>query len=179
MAKLHVPPVSFRFEVKFYHSDPAKGAFVDSDDPDARFQEVSGLSVEFETEEAEDGANARYVQRLPKKPKFRNLVLKRGLLLNSKIFNWFNDLLTNSDLQIVPLNAVVSLKNEESQTLLKFTFVKAWPQKWALSDLNAMQSELAIETIELTYQYFQINQMDPAPPSPIAAAGQTSSPAAT
>jgi phage tail-like protein len=35
--------------------------------------------------------------------------------------------------------------------------VHAWPKKWSLSDLDAEQSGIAIETLELHYRTFSIN----------------------
>ena len=155
MAKRPLPPVGFRFNVNFFYggtSDP----FTLRDGPDACFQSISGISVEFESETVPDGANARYVQKLPKKPIFPNLVLKRGLLMGSEIFNWVNGMLTHSNVEFQPLNVEVNLINESGDSLLNVLFVNAWPSKWSISDFNAMESSVVIETLELTYQYFQI-----------------------
>ncbi len=155
MADRTLPPVGFRFEVKFYYSD-TKGLFIDQNGPDATFMEIGGLGVEFESETVEDGANARHVQQLPKKPVFPNLVLKRGLLIHSEIFDWFNSMLIGSTVEVIPLDVEVNLTNEEGNTLMSFLFAKAWPKKWSISDFNANESSIVMETVELTYQYFQI-----------------------
>lgn len=155
MARRPTPPVGFHFNVKFYDSTTGQ-PFTQREGPDACFQAISGISVEFESETVQDGANARYVQKLPKKPVFPNLGLKRGFLVESEIFNWLNQTLTNSEVKFKPLDVEINLVNETGTSLLNVRFIKAWPRKWALSDFDAMTSGLVIETMELTYQYFRI-----------------------
>jgi phage tail-like protein len=48
------------------------------------------------------------------------------------------------------------LLNEAHQPVMTWEVIHAWPKKWSLSDLNAEQNALAIETFELQYQYFNI-----------------------
>lgn len=155
MAIRTTPPVGFRFAVKFYDSITGM-PFTKREGPDACFQSVSGISVEFESETVQDGANARFVQKLPKKPIYPNLGMKRGFLVESEIFNWLNEALTNSEVRFRPLDVEVNLINESGESLLNVWFTKAWLQKWSLSDFDAMTSGLVIESIEMTYQYFRI-----------------------
>ncbi|MEM7373498.1 MAG: phage tail protein [Bacteroidota bacterium] len=155
MGNRSLTPVGFRFDLTFFDSETSE-RFTDADGPDACFQTVSGIGVEFESETVQDGANARFVQQLPKRPMFPNLGLKRGFLMESKIFQWFNETLSNSEVAFQPLDVELNLKNEAGESLLNMRFVKAWPKKWSLSDFDAMSSNLVIESLELTYQYFRI-----------------------
>ncbi len=92
-------PVGFPAMVKFY--DSATGApFYKIGWPDACFQSISGISFEFESETIQDGANSRYTQKLPKRPIYPNLALKRGFLEESEIFNWLNETLTKKRSQV-------------------------------------------------------------------------------
>jgi hypothetical protein len=34
-------------------------------------------------------------------------------------------------------------------------FIQAYPVKWVISDLRALENALAVETIELSYQYYR------------------------
>ena len=70
----YIPPCGFYFRVEFVGIDGME------DDKEQRFQEVSGLSFEVETEELKEGGENRFVYKLPKRTKYPNLVLKRGLL---------------------------------------------------------------------------------------------------
>ena len=50
----------------------------------------------------------------------------------------------------------ISLLNEEHEPLATWNVVHAWPVKWNMTDFNAEESKIAIETIELTYHYFNM-----------------------
>ena len=58
---------------------------------DARFQSVSGLSVEYDTEEYKEGGENRFTHKLPGAHQVRDLVLKRGMLTGSEVVTWFLD----------------------------------------------------------------------------------------
>lgn len=137
------PPLGFHFKVEI---DGINGEF--------EFQSVSGLSVELEFEEMGEGGENRFKHKLPVRTKFPNLVLKRGAKINSEIITWCRNAVENFDIQ--PKNLVVSLLNEKHEPLTSWNIVHAWPVKWSVSDLNAEESKLVIETIELAYNYFNI-----------------------
>jgi phage tail-like protein len=46
--------------------------------------------------------------------------------------------------------------NEQREPLRAWKVAHAIPKKWLVSDLNANESSVVIETMELTYQYFTI-----------------------
>ena len=64
---IYVPPPVFAFRVD-----------IDGAESDTSFQEVSGLEVQFETEDVVEGGQNRFVHRLPTRTKYSNLLLKRG-----------------------------------------------------------------------------------------------------
>lgn len=119
---------------------------------DMRFMEVSGLSVEMGTEEIAEGGENRFVQKYPVRAKYPELILKRGLLLNSEVVNWIRQCI--EDFLIQPKNIDISLLNEEHQPLMTWHVVNAYPTKWAVSDLNASNNAVVIESMQLFYQYF-------------------------
>ncbi len=137
------PPLGFHFTVEFNH---IKGEF--------QFQSVSGLNVDLETEEIAEGGENRFKHKLPVRTKYPNLVLKRGLLVNSDLVKWCREAV--EDFDIKPADLTISMLDEEHEPLITWNVVHAWPVKWAMADLNAEESKIAIETIELTYNYFNI-----------------------
>lgn len=137
------PPVAFHFKVEF--------ASLRSE---YQFQSVSGLSIELETEEIAEGGENRFKHKLPVRTKFPNLVLKRGLLTDSALIRWCRDAV--EDYKIVPTDLTISLLNEDHEPLMTWNVVHAWPLKWSMPDFNAEESKMVIETIELAYNYFNI-----------------------
>jgi phage tail-like protein len=110
----------------------------------------------MQTETIKEGGENRYEHVLPVRAKFAPLVLKRGLIKDSALLTqWCNNAFFSLDIQ--PVDLIVSLLNENHEPLITWNVNRAWPKKWSLSDLNAEQNSLAIETFELNYNYFTVS----------------------
>ena len=140
------PPVSFHFKVEFNG--------ISSQDKNVQFQSVSGLSVDIETEEFAEGGENRFKHKLPVRSKFPNLILKRGLVTDSEVIIWCRNAIES--FQFEPVDLTVKLLNENHEPLITWNVVHAYPVKWSVADLNAEESKIAIETIELAYNYFRL-----------------------
>ncbi len=141
----YYPPVGFHFKVEFVGL---------GNDNDTRFQSVSGLGVEFDTESFKEGGENRYEHKLPTRSKYPDLSLKRGMLVDSKVWEWIRDALQGRDIK--PLDVNVSLLNEKHEPLRTWSVFRAWPRKWQVSDLNAQDNSIVVETLELSYAYYTI-----------------------
>ena len=121
---------------------------------DSQFQSISGLTTEIKTEEYAEGGENRFVHQLPLRPQYPNLVLKRGLILNSGLIKWCRDAMENFEFE--PRDLLISLHGGIGSTapLMFWNVVGAYPVKWNVSDFNAEENKLAIETVELKYRYF-------------------------
>jgi phage tail-like protein len=144
----YYPPVGFHFRVEVLGLPPNAN--------DVRFSEVSGLSVEMSTEEVAEGGENRFLQKYPVRAKYPELVLKRGLLVNSEVAEWIRA--CTEDFVITPNNVDVMLLNDEHQPLLTWHLVNAYPTKWSASDLNATANAVVIESLQLFYQYFTMDR---------------------
>jgi phage tail-like protein len=144
----YYPPVAFHFKVEVLGLTPNEN--------DARFTEVGGLSVEMGTEEVAEGGENRFIQKYPTRAKYPELVLKRGLLLQSEVLAWIRRCI--EDEQIEVKNVDVKLLNENHEPLLTWHVVNAFPTKWAVADLNASGNTVVIETLQLYYQYFTLDR---------------------
>jgi phage tail-like protein len=144
--EVQYPPVSFHFKVEF--------TGLTSQEVDVQFQSVAGLSVDIETEEFAEGGENRFKHKFPVRTKFPNLVLTRGLVTNSELIDWCRDAIEGFIFD--PIDLTVKLLNEEHEPLVTWNVVHAYPVKWKVSDLNAEENKIAIETIELAYNYFTL-----------------------
>lgn len=144
----YYPPVGFHFRVEVLGLPP--------NDNDVRFTEVSGLSVEVGTEEVAEGGQNWYVQKFPLRAKYPELVLKRGLLVGSEITEWIRA--SVEELRIQPKNVDVLLLNQEHEPLLTWHLVNAYPTKWSVSDLNASNNAVVVESLQFFYQYFTLDR---------------------
>ncbi|MEB2309364.1 MAG: phage tail protein [Candidatus Brocadiaceae bacterium] len=141
----YYPPWGFYYQVKFAISQNKN---------DARFQTVSGLSVEYDMEEYKEGGENRFVHKLPVRTKYADLVLKRGMLTGSEVIKWFLNAFRNREFK--PSDIDIILKNEKSEPLRVWNVAHAIPKKWIISDLNAGENSVVIETMELSYRYFTV-----------------------
>jgi phage tail-like protein len=141
----YYPPWGFYYKVEFS---------ISKDKNDARFQSVSGLSVEYDFENFKEGGENRFEHKLPVRTKYTDLILKRGMLTDSEVIKWFFDAFR--DRQLSPSDINVILMNEKSEPLRTWKVAHAIPKKWLVSDLNSNENSIVIETMELTYRYFTI-----------------------
>jgi len=144
--ELIYPPVGFHFAVVFelFPQTPR----------DFKFQGVQGLTVDVETEEFKEGGENRFVHKLPVRTKYSEITLKRGLFIGSGIILWCRNAIENFDFQ--PTNLTITLLNEEHVPVAGWYIVNAYPISWSVSDFNAEQSSVVIESIKLNYNYFKI-----------------------
>lgn len=141
----YYPPPGFHFKVEFVGI---------GNDNDVRFQSVSGLSVEFDTETFKEGGENRFEHKLPVRTKYPDLSLKRGMLTDSALIAWVLDSLQNRVFKPAQVN--VTLLNEEHQPLKTWSVFHAWPRKWSVSDFNAQENSIVVETMDLSYNYFTV-----------------------
>lgn len=149
----YYPPACFHFKVELNGVDGADS------DSEQRFQEVSGLSVEVETETLREGGENRFEYKLPKRAKYPNLILKRGLLKGSAFLNWFKSAMNTYFIVAVydfkPADITITLLDEADEPVAVWNVVQAYPLKWSMSDLKSSENAVVVESIELAYQYFE------------------------
>jgi phage tail-like protein len=140
-----------KYPVSFYFSLSFKGE-------DAAFQEVSGISKELSVEEVVSGGENRFKYRLPTIATSQNLVLKRALVPSgSKLINWCASSLDAGLNNPVDVHDVsVSLLGPDNLVCSMWTFYKAYPLKYSISDFKSQESGIVIESIELAYTYFLV-----------------------
>lgn len=144
----YYPPTGFAFRVEVQD--------LPANDHDVRFTEVGGLSVEMGTEEVVEGGENRFIQKFPTRAKYPELVLKRGVLVDSEVTTWIRECI--EDFNIQPKDVFITLLNPDHEPLLTWRVVKAYPTKWAVSDLNSTANAVAVETLQLFYQYFTLRE---------------------
>ncbi len=112
------------------------------------FSECSGLALETEVFEYKEGGVNDLVHRLPTRVKQGNLTLKRGVV-DSALWGWF----------AAAVPGKISLKSGSveifdpsgRETVASWDFLDAYPRKVQGPDLNAGQSAVAVETVEIVH----------------------------
>lgn len=147
----YYPPSGFHFRVDFLD--------IKTIDQDIMFRSVSGLSVSMETESIKEGGENRFSHTLPVRSQYSDLVLKRGVLVDSGVIAWCRAALEGFTFR--PITVLVHLLNEKHEPLITWNVVHVWPKKWSTADLNAEASEVLVETLELSYNFFTVNHSTP------------------
>lgn len=140
------PPVAFAFRLQMLG--------LSSQADEAGFQDVSGLGMEMETESYHEGGQNQYKHTLPTGAKGGTLVLKRGLVTVEKpLYQWCERILQGGlSSPISPATFNLQLLTPGAGGVLKsWTIHRAWPTKWSLSALNANDSQVVLESLELAY----------------------------
>jgi phage tail-like protein len=121
---------------------------------DTKFQSVTGLKSTMEFDTINEGGQNQYKISLPKRNSFDNLILKRGLTNEiSGLRLWVNNALDNFVFH--PSNLVISLLNEEHIPVKVWYISQAIPLSIDVSDFNAEESQLVIETLTLKYNFYK------------------------
>jgi phage tail-like protein len=121
----------------------------------AAFSEVSGLEVSMEVEEYQAGGINDAVLKFPGRTKWSNLVFKRGLVARrdpmdtTDLSAWVESFLDGNG---VRKDGVIILLDENRQTRLTWSFKRGLPLKWSGPSLNATQSQVAFESIEIAHE---------------------------
>ena len=141
------PPLGFRFGVLFLVGGVAPNPL------DTMFQKVSGIGSTVDTVAIEEGGQNLYTQKVPNKIQYDNLVLERGVVVGSPLSMEFNEAM--SLFKFSTSNVLVTLLDNTNIPISSWFFMKAFPVKWSVSDLDATQNSVVIQHLELSYQRFQ------------------------
>jgi len=115
------------------------------------FSEVSGLDIEIEAVSVRDGSSpVDSGRKIPGLRKFSNIILKRGIIKgDNEFFNWIN---TKSAGNIERRNIVINLLDDSHSPIFTWQVKNAFPVKYIGPVLISDDSEIALETLELTHE---------------------------
>ena len=143
------PFVSFHFKVSFNK--------LDGKDITMGFQSVEGLKIASTPTTWKEGGENRFEHSLIERPKYGPLILKRGLITDTRLYEWCFDVFYNMKIRPVDLN--VTLLDEAHQPIMNWNVVHAIPTSWDVSSFDATKSEVVIESLQFAYNYFTIGEL--------------------
>ncbi|MDR0368499.1 MAG: phage tail protein [Bacteroidales bacterium] len=136
-------PVAFYFSVTFIEFNEK-----------ISFSEVSGLSVEMETESVNEGGVNNFEHKLPKQNKHANLVLKSAIMpLDGKVQQWIKTSLESDFSEPFSKKCLqISLLNNMGTPVRCWSCENAIPVKSEVSTFDSVKNEIVIESLEFSYQ---------------------------
>ncbi|GGE16892.1 phage tail protein [Psychroflexus salis] len=159
------PALGFKFKVTS-NSSFISGLLFGFDPDESYFQSVSGIGANLSTMPVINAGLNNIQYQLPNGTKYTDLDLSRGLMKsNSPMSKWVMKSLT-SDL----VNSVSSIKtrtinvflleknsNNEDEIVMSWTFFDCYPKGFEIGSFNSNKSEIAIESLKITYSHFSQN----------------------
>lgn len=117
------------------------------------FSEVDLPAGEIEVIEYREGNESSRTRKLPGLVKYPNVTMKRGITGNLELFDWWK---AARDGQLIRRDVTITLLDEQRQEVQRWRLRDAWPAKIEAGPLNAQGNEVAIETLELAHEGFEI-----------------------
>jgi phage tail-like protein len=116
----------------------------------AGFSECAGLEASVEIQEYREGGQNAYVHKFPTRATFSNITLRHGVIyLYDDLWSWHNDFVTG---QGTRKDGVIVLLDESRTPAKVWKFRRGLPMKWLGPALNASQSAVAIESLEISHE---------------------------
>jgi phage tail-like protein len=121
----------------------------------AGFSEVSGLEATMDVERYDAGGLNGATLHFPGRVKWANLVFKRGVVARrdftdtSDFWTWLQGFL---DGQGTRKDGTIALLDEQQNSALVWSWRRGLPVKWTGATLNAQQSAVAIEQLEIAHE---------------------------
>ena len=125
----------------------------------AEFKECSGLRVEREVKQHQEGGVNDYVHILPGRIKHSNITLKYGVTDAenlTKLWKWFEKGLYDG--RVERTNVSILLRDVGGDIVRRWNLINAYPVKWEGPQFNTESSQVAIETLELAHHGLSLDE---------------------
>jgi phage tail-like protein len=117
------------------------------------FSECSGLDGTLQVEEYPEGGENGYVHKFATRMTYSNLTLRRGVQLSEDLWNWHYQYAQGRGKR---RDGAIILQSELRIPLKTWIFRGGLPLRWTGPTLNAAQSAVAIEALEIAHQGLEL-----------------------
>ena len=115
---------------------------------EAAFSEVTIPDSSQEPIEYREGNEPPTPRKLPGIVKYGNVSLKWGITDSMKLYEWRKEV-EDGKIKDSRKNVAIIVLDDEGNPATRWEFSQAWPTKYDAPDLNATDSSVAIENLEL------------------------------
>lgn len=121
------------------------------------FQEVSGLQIEHDIQEYQEGGRNDSVIRRPGRAKYANLVLKRGIFFtddgtaNRDLWMWIQDVVAGKR-PLPRYDGIVEVYSHSFELVAKWEFYRGLPAQLKGPELNAKTGDVAVEELHIAHE---------------------------
>lgn len=112
------------------------------------FAACDGLEARVDVVDFSDGDNLTARKR-PGRTRFANIVLRRGMVNNTELWNWFEAV---AEGQIQRKAGSVIVCGDDGNELFRYNFFEGWPCRWKSLELDADKPGTLVEEIEIAVE---------------------------
>ncbi len=111
------------------------------------------MSLEFDVTTFKEGNGKKVVERKrPGKPKYSEVVLKRGFTTNKVIHDWFKEVVDAAKPTPYKTASIV-LYDRLQEECARFSLEACWPSKLSVSDLSAGSDDVMVEELTIQHEF--------------------------
>ncbi|MFN2228868.1 MAG: phage tail protein, partial [Anaerolineae bacterium] len=118
---------------------------------EAVFTECTLPALEVEVHEQPEGGLNNAVHQIPGRIRGGKITLKRGLTSSSDLLSWYMDV-AQGQIEASQREVSIVMYDSTASEIMRWNFAKAFPSKWSGPSLSSGSNQVAIETLELSYQ---------------------------
>jgi phage tail-like protein len=119
----------------------------------AFFTACSGIGLEYDVVKFKQTNGAKVIEvKRPGRPKYSEVVLKRGFTPNKKLYEWFDEVVESAKPTPYKTASIV-IFDRDAKEVARFNMEKFWPSKLSVSDLKAGSDEVMIEEITIQHEF--------------------------
>jgi phage tail-like protein len=123
---------------------------LDYTDGTAFFKSVSGLKMETEAVDFQEGGVIMFTRKVIGPTKWSNIVLKQGFTGDDKLWKW--------KMNPKRVNGTIVQLGPELKVKCKWEFTNGLCASWTGPEFDASKNELAIESIEIAHEGLEMTE---------------------
>lgn len=117
---------------------------------EGHFTECSGMGVRVHPIRYREGGTNQVVHVLPGAVDYADVTLRYGLTSSRELWDWF---MAGVKGRVERKNvSILMLDSQGVNEVMRWDLINAWPSEWRGAPLDALQREIAIETVTLVFE---------------------------
>jgi phage tail-like protein len=117
---------------------------------EGHFTECTGLGVKVDVIRYREAGENQIVRAIPGPVRYSDVTLRYGLTASRELWEW---MLTSVQGRVERRNiSILMMDSAGAQEVMRWNLNNAWPSEWRGAPLNAMNDEVAIESLTLVYE---------------------------
>ncbi len=117
------------------------------------FTGCSGIGIEYDVTTYKETNGKKVIERKrPGKPKYSEVVLKRGFTTSKTIHDWFKEVVDAQKPTPYKTASIVIYDRQQAEAG-RFSLEACWPSKLSISDLSAGSDDVMIEELTIQHEF--------------------------